>query len=179
MMQALGMSDAVMLGEATRQFDEVRPKLVEVAYRMIGSVAEAEDIVQEVWFRWQGANRSGIPFSTEFLMTVTVRLAFSCLQLAPFRQQTYIGPWLPDPVDTSLNLQAGTQQDDTLSFAVLVLMERLSPKERAAFILREVLHYPYAHVAAALQTNEEDARQLAVRARKYLNAEHGPHTSGD
>jgi RNA polymerase sigma-70 factor (ECF subfamily) len=173
------MSDSATPDEAARQFNEVRPKLVEVAYRMIGSVAQAEDIVQEVWFRWQGANRSGVPFSTEFLMSVTVHLAFTCLQLAPFRRETYIGPWLPDPIDTSLNPQADTQQDDTLSFAVLVLMERLSPKERAAFILREVLHYPYAHVAAALRTGEENARQLAVRARKYLNVEHCPYTPGD
>lgn len=168
-MQAPGTSDPAMVDEVARQFGEVRPKLVGVAYRMLGSVAEAEDIVQEVWFRWQDADRSEIAFPATFLMTVTVRLAFDCLQSSAFRRATYIGPWLPEPVDTGLDPQTGTQQDDVLSFAILVLMEQLNPKERAAFILREVLNYSYASVAATLQTSEENARQLVGRARDHLN----------
>ncbi|MGW1887433.1 sigma-70 family RNA polymerase sigma factor [Streptomyces sp. NPDC001970] len=170
-MQNAGPADPAAPDEAARQFAKVRPKLIGLAYWMLGSRAEAEDIVQEVWLRWQIVDRSGIRSTTAFLMTMTIRLAINYAQSAQVRRETYVGPWLPEPVDTSLDPQAGTEQDETLGFAVLFLMEKLNPTERAAYILREAFDFPYALVAAIVQTSEGNARQLVCRARKHLKIE--------
>ncbi|MEU6346108.1 sigma factor [Streptomyces sp. NPDC046977] len=167
-MEIAGPADPATLDDATRQFAKVCPKLIGLAYSMLGSRAEAEEIVQEVWLRWRGVDRSGSRSTTAFLMTMTIRLAIGCARSAQVRRETYVGPWLPEPVDTSLDPQVGTEQYETLSFAVLSLMEELNPTERAAYILREASDFPYALVAAIVQTSEGDARQLVRQAREHL-----------
>src|SRR5579864_216070 len=112
-------------------FFQARPRLFGIAYRMLGSVAEAEDIVQDVWLRWQTTNRIVVENPTAFLATTTTRLCINAAQSAHSRRETYIGPWLPEPVDTSSDPGLGAERGETLRLAVLVLLEKLSPTERA------------------------------------------------
>src|SRR5712691_4887189 len=124
-------------------FVPVRPRLFGIAYRMLGSAAEAEDIVQDVWLRWQSTNRSVVENPPAFLATTTTRLCINLAQSAQTRRETYIGTWLPEPVDTSSDPELGAERGETLRLAVLVLLEKLSPTERAAYILREAFDYSY------------------------------------
>lgn len=174
-MQDSELPSPATLDETARHFMEMRPQLVAVADRMVGSTAEAEDVVQDVWLRWQTLDRSGIRSATGFLTTMTIRLAINCVQSARVRRETPLGTWLPDPVDTGANPWEGSERDETLSLAVLRLMQRLNPTERAAYLLREVFEYPYAGVAAFVQTTEVNARQLVSRARKHLSTERRQH----
>ncbi|WP_241562449.1 RNA polymerase sigma-70 factor [Streptomyces hoynatensis] len=164
-------SEAASLDQATRDFVAARPRLFGIAYRMLGSAAEAEDVVQDVWLRWQKADRSGILDPAAYLSTVAARLALNVAQSARVRRETYVGPWLPEPVDTSADPQVGAERNRALELAVLFLLERLNPLERAAYVLREAFDYPHKQVAAVLGTSEANARQLASRARKRLAAE--------
>ncbi len=148
-----------------------RPHLFGIAYRVLGSVVEAEDIVQDAWLRWQNTNRADIVEPTAFLATVTSRLAINLAQSAPKRRESYIGPWLPEPVDTRLDPQLGAERAEALDMAVLHLMEKLNPVERAAYVLREAFDYPYKRIADMLETSEANTRQLVSRARKRLSAE--------
>jgi RNA polymerase sigma-70 factor (ECF subfamily) len=170
-MQNSELQDPATLDETARHFMEVRPRLVAVADRMVGNMAEAEDVVQDVWLRWQGLDRSGIRSATAFLTTMTVRLAINCTQSSRVRRETCVEPWLPERVDAGADPWEGAEWDETLSLAVLHLMEKLNPTERAAYILREVFDYPYARVAAIVQTSEVNTRQLVSRARKRLSTE--------
>ncbi|MFF4723916.1 RNA polymerase sigma-70 factor [Streptomyces mirabilis] len=163
--------DADSLDQATREFMAVRPHLFGIAYRVLGSVVEAEDIVQDAWLRWQNTNRADIVEPTAFLATVTSRLAINLAQSAPKRRESYIGPWLPEPVDTRVDPQLGAERAEALDLAVLHLMERLNPVERAAYVLREAFDYPYKRIADMLETSEANTRQLVSRARKRLSAE--------
>jgi RNA polymerase sigma-70 factor (ECF subfamily) len=138
---------------------------------VLGSVVEAEDIVQDAWLRWQNTNRADIVEPTAFLATVTSRLAINLAQSAPKRRESYIGPWLPEPVDTRLDPQLGAERAEALDMAVLHLMEKLNPVERAAYVLREAFDYPYKRIADMLETSEANTRQLVSRARKRLSAE--------
>ena len=138
---------------------------------MLGSVAEAEDIVQDTWVRWQGADRAAVRNPDAFLATTTTRLAINAAQSARVRRETYVGPWLPEPVDTSADPQLGAERAAALEFAVLVLLEKLSPTERAAYVLREAFDYPYPRIAEIIDGSEASARQLVSRARKHI-AEH-------
>lgn len=149
-------------------FMAVRPRLLGIAYRMLGTVAEAEDIVQDVWLRWQGIDRSAVLDAPAFLATATTRLAINVIQSARKQRETYIGPWLPEPVDTSYNPGMGAERGEALEFAVLLLLEKLSPTERAAYILREAFDYPYSEIAGILQIGEANSRQLVTRARKHI-----------
>lgn len=149
-------------------FADVRPRLFGIAYRMLGSVAEAEDVLQEVWIRWQTYPRDTVRNPAAFLATATTRLAINETQTARARRETYIGPWLPEPVDTSRDPALGAERGEALEFAVLLLLERLSPTERAAYVLREAFDYPYEHIAEVLQLSQANARQLVSRARKHL-----------
>ena len=135
---------------------------------MLGSVAEAEDVVQDVWTRWQSTDRGVVRDPQAFLSTTTTRLAINVLQSARARRETYIGPWLPEPVDTSADPALGAERGEALELAVLLLLERLTPTERAAFVLREAFNYPYKEIAEVLHVEEANARQLATRARQHV-----------
>ncbi len=149
-------------------FLAVRPQLFGIAYRMLGDVAEAEDVVQEAWIRWQGTDRAAVRNPAAFLTTVTTRLAINAATSARARRETYVGPWLPEPVDTSGDPALGAERAEALELATLLLMERLSPVERAVYVLREAFGYPYRRIADILDVTEAGARQLARRARERL-----------
>jgi RNA polymerase sigma-70 factor (ECF subfamily) len=159
------------LDEAATVFTGVRPRLFGIAYRMLGSASEAEDLVQDVWLRWQGTDRSVVQNPGAFLATTTTRLAINELQSARARRETYIGPWLPEPVDTSADPFLGAERGEALELAVLMLMEKLTPQERAAYVLREAFDYPYAQIADILQSTEAAVRQQVSRARKHVTGE--------
>jgi len=159
------------LDEAARVFTQLRPRLFGIAYRMLGSVTEAEDLVQEVWLRWQTYDRSTVAGPEAFLATTTTRLAINVLQSARKRRETYIGPWLPEPVDTGADPYLGAERGEALEFAALLLMEKLTPNERAAYVLREAFDYSYAQIADILSSTEPAVRQLVSRARKHIAGE--------
>lgn len=153
---------------ALAQFEAARPRLFGIAYRMLGTVAEAEDVVQEAWLRWQGADHAAVREPAAFLSTTVTRLALNELDSARARREQYIGPWLPEPVDTTADPALGAEKAEALSFAVLVLLEKLTPAERAAYVLHEAFAYPYRQIAEVLETSEANARQLGSRARAHL-----------
>ncbi|MFG2793199.1 RNA polymerase sigma-70 factor [Streptomyces sp. NPDC048419] len=163
--------DPGSLDQATREFMAARPQLFGIAYRVLGSATEAEDIVQEAWLRWQRTDRAEILDPTAFLATVTSRLAINLAQSARKRHETYTGPWLPEPVDTSRDPQLGAERAEALDLAVLFLLEKLNPVERAAYVLRQAFDYPYQQIAEMLETSEANTRQLVSRARKHLSKE--------
>jgi len=149
----------------------VRPRLFGIAYRMLGSAVEAEDLVQDVWLRWQTSDRSAVTNPAAYLATAITRLTINAMQSARVRRETYVGPWLPEPVDTSADPYLGAEHNEALGFAVLLVLEKLSPTERAAYILREAFDYPYGQIAEILQATEAATRQWVSRARKRLVAE--------
>jgi RNA polymerase sigma-70 factor (TIGR02957 family) len=165
----------IRLGAETGEHDDglsafagVRPRLFGIAYRMLGSAAEAEDIVQDVWLRWQSTNRGAVENPPAYLATTTTRLCINLVQSAHTRRETYIGTWLPEPVDTSSDPGIGAERREALKLAVLVLLEKLSPTERAAYVLREAFDYSYHQIADILQMEEANIRQLVSRARKHI-----------
>jgi RNA polymerase sigma-70 factor (ECF subfamily) len=172
---------------ASHRFDDglsafvpVRPRLFGIAYRMLGCAAEAEDIVQDVWLRWQSTNRTAVENPPAFLATTTARLCINLAQSARVRHETYIGTWLLEPVDTSGDPGLGAERGEALKLAVLVLLEKLSPTERAAYVLREAFDYPYLQIADILQMEEANARQLVSRARKHIaDGRRTPVSSGE
>jgi RNA polymerase sigma-70 factor (TIGR02957 family) len=168
LMQPQRSNDIDALDRATSAFLSVRSRLFGIAYRMLGTAAEAEDVVQDVWLRWQSTDRSVVRDASAFLVTTTVRLAINLAQSARSRRETYIGPWLPEPVDTAADPTLGADRVEALELAVLILLEKLSPKERAAYVLREAFDYSYSDIAEILQLTEPNARQLATRARKHI-----------
>ncbi|MFH8738367.1 RNA polymerase sigma-70 factor [Streptomyces sp. NPDC017964] len=159
------------LDQATSDFVAARPQLFGIAYRVLGSAVEAEDILQEAWLRWQSTDRAGIEEPVAFLSTVTARLAINLAQSARVRRESYTGPWLPEPLDTSADPQLGAERAEALDLAVLFLLEKLNPVERAAYVLREAFDYPYRRIAEVLETSEANTRQLVTRARRRLAAE--------
>ncbi|WP_411153272.1 RNA polymerase sigma-70 factor [Streptomyces sp. A30] len=163
--------DVDSLQKATRDFVAARPQLFGIAYRVLGSAVEAEDVLQEAWVRWQNVDRTDIIEPAAFLATVTTRLAINTAQSARVRRESYVGPWLPEPVDTSLDPQVGAERAEAVELAVLFLLEKLNPVERAAYVLREAFDYPYRQVADILETSEANTRQLVSRARKRLAQE--------
>src|SRR3954451_16435363 len=136
-------STASTMDEAGSVFVELRPRLFGIAYRVLGSAVEAEDVVQEVWLRWQKTDRSAVVSPAAFLSSVTTRLAINVAQSARVRRETYIGPWLPEPIDTSSDPEVGAQRAEALELALLLVLEKLSPAERAAYVLREAFDYTY------------------------------------
>ncbi|POM26765.1 ECF RNA polymerase sigma factor SigJ [Actinomadura rubteroloni] len=159
------------LDAAAAVFADVRPRLFGIAYRMLGSAAEAEDVVQDAWLRWQTYDRAAVADPVAFLATATTRLAINVLQSARVRREAYTGPWLPEPVATGDDPHLGAERGEALGFAVLILLERLSPTERAAYVLREAFDYPYPRIAEIVRTSEAAARQLVSRARKHVRSE--------
>ncbi|UXY31166.1 RNA polymerase sigma-70 factor [Streptomyces sp. HUAS TT20] len=164
-------TDAAALENAAREFVAVRPQLFGIAYRVLGSRVEAEDVIQETWLRWQNTDRGGVREPMAFLTTVTARLAISSAQSARVRRESYVGPWLPEPVDTGQDPQLGAEKAEALELAVLFLLEKTNPVERAAYVLREAFDYPYRQIAEILKTSQANARQFVSRARKHLAAE--------
>src|SRR3984885_1957260 len=152
-------------------FAEVRPRLFGIAYRVLGSAAEAEDIVQDVWLRWQATDRSVVENPPAFLATITTRMCINFAQSAQSRRETYVGSWLPEPVDTRSDPSLGAERGEALKLAVLILLEKLPPTERAPYVLREAFDYSYRQIAEILQIEEAKARQLAARARKHVTDE--------
>ena len=150
-------------------FESVRPRLFKVAYRILGSAAEAEDVVQDAWLRWQGTDRAAFVDPRAFLGTATTRLAITFATSARWRRETYIGPWLPELVDATGDRFLGAARAEALEFAVLNLLEKLSPTERAAYVLREAFDYSYNQIAHTIRSTETNAPQLVTRARKHIS----------
>lgn len=151
-------------------FEPHRRRLRGLAYRMLGSIAEAEDAVQEAYLRWHATDRAAVSDPRGFLTTTTARICLDVLRSARVRREAYVGPWLPEPVvDTgALAPDAPTELAEDLSIALLLALERLSPLERAAFLLHDVFDCPFAEVASALERTEAACRQLAARARAHV-----------
>jgi RNA polymerase sigma-70 factor (TIGR02957 family) len=153
-------------------FEELRPVAFAIAYRMLGSVSEAEDVVQEAFLRLHRAQDEGqrIESPRAYLSTVVTRLAIDQLRSARARRETYVGEWLPEPLVTSPEEDPARQAEmaDSLSLAFLVLLENLSPEQRAVFLLREVFDYPYDRIAEIVGKREDNVRQLAARARHHV-----------
>ena len=153
---------------AAAVFTEFRPQLFGIVYRMLGSAVEAEDVLQDTWIRWHTTDRTVVRNPHAFLTTTTTRIAINVLQSARSRHETYVGPRLPEPVDTSHDPALGAEQAEALDVAVLVLLERLTPTERAAYVLREAFDYAYADIADIVQLSQVAARQLVSRARRHI-----------
>ncbi|MFJ1598086.1 RNA polymerase sigma factor SigJ [Streptomyces sp. NPDC088261] len=159
---------------STDQFEAHRSLLTGVAYRMLGRVADAEDVVQDAWLRWTAEDRAEVREPRAYLVRITTRLAIDRLRQAQVRREAYVGPWLPEPVTTDLGSAVPDSAEramlaESVSFAVLVVLESLSPLERAVFVLREAFGFPYAEIAAVLDRGEAAVRQLAGRARRHVD----------
>ena len=151
-------------GDAAESFEPVRSKLRSVAYRMLGSVADAEDVVQDAFLRWLDTDRSGVAVPEAYLVRITTRLCLDVLKSARRRRETYIGPWLPEPM-----VEADADFDDDVTLPLLIALERLSPLERAAFLLHDVFGMSFDDVAASIGRDVPATRQLATRARQHVH----------
>jgi RNA polymerase sigma-70 factor (ECF subfamily) len=162
---------------ATERFEEHRPLMFSIAYRMLGSITEAEDIVQDAYLRYQAALPERIVSHKAFLSTVVTRLCLNQLELARIQREAYIGPWLPEPALTDLDERFTpahqAEMHESVSIAFLVLLEQLTPAERAVFLLREVFDYDYAEVAMIVGKEEAACRKLLSRAKQHI-ADHRP-----
>jgi RNA polymerase sigma-70 factor, ECF subfamily len=172
-MGATEQPDQTDQAKQTEQFEEQREHLFAIAYRMLGSVGDAEDILQEAYLRYRGTTPASIVSPKAFLTTVVTRLCLNQLQSARAQRETYIGPWLPEPLLTEEEEDplAEAERHESISMAFLVLLERLTPDERAVFLLREVFDYPYTEIAQILGKHEAACRQVFSRAKKLLVAE--------
>ncbi|MER6456455.1 RNA polymerase sigma factor SigJ [Streptomyces sp900105245] len=159
------------LWAAAEAFERLRPRLFGIAYRVLGSVSEAEDVVQDVWVRWQGTDRGAVLDPGAYLAKAATRLAVNVARSARVRREAYVGPWLPEPVDTSVDPQVGAERGEALELAVLLVLQRLNPVERAAYVLREAFAYAYDEIAGILELSQANTRQIVSRARKRLAAE--------
>jgi RNA polymerase sigma-70 factor (ECF subfamily) len=147
--------------DAAAGFDPLRPKLIRVAYRMLGSVADAEDMVQEAFIRWMGADRSEVREPEAFLRRTVTRLCLDQLKSARRQRETYVGPWLPDPI-------VEEEPEDDVTLPLMLALERLSPLERAAFLLHDVFGLGFEEVAETIDRDPAACRQLAARARTHV-----------
>jgi RNA polymerase sigma-70 factor (ECF subfamily) len=150
---------------AAAAFDPLRPKLTRIAYRMLGSVADAEDVVQDAFLRWLDADRDAVREPEAFLRRIVTRLCLDHLKSARHRRETYMGPWLPEPV-----VEAPESEPDDVTLPLLMALERLSPLERAAFLLHDVFGIEFDEIAATLDRDPAACRQLASRARDHVRA---------
>lgn len=155
--------------DLVQAFEQERGWLTGLAYRMLGSVADAEDIVQEAWLRWSQTEHDAVRSPRGYLTAVVTRLCIDHLRLARVKRETYVGTWLPEPLAEDMaSPSAQAELADSLSMAFLLLLERLSPPERAAYLLREIFGCGYGEVAASLEKNEAACRQLVSRAKERL-----------
>jgi RNA polymerase sigma-70 factor (ECF subfamily) len=152
------------------EFEQLRPLLFSIAYRILGSVTEAEDAVQETWLRYESSPTQPTSIKA-FLSAVVTRISVDVLRSARVRRETYVGPWLPDPLltDPYEDPARSAELADSLSMTALLLLERLSPLERAVFVLRDVFGFDFAEIASAVGRSEAACRQLAVRARRHMD----------
>ncbi|HEU4967881.1 sigma-70 family RNA polymerase sigma factor [Sphingomonas sp.] len=149
------------MSDAAASFDPLRPRLTRVAYRMLGSVADAEDVVQEAFIRWMGADRAEVREPEAFLRRTVTRLCLDQLKSARHRRETYIGPWLPEPV-------VEEEPDEDVTLPLMLALERLSPLERAAFLLHDVFGVGFDEIAGTIGRDPAACRQLAARARTHV-----------
>lgn len=161
---------------STESFSEHRRLLFTVAYEMLGSAADAEDVLQEVWLRWAGVDVAEVRDPRAYLVRVTTRLSLNRLRTLARRREDYVGTWLPEPVLTVPDVAQDVELADSVSTAMLLVLETLPPVERAVFVLREVFDVPYAEIAAAVERSEPAVRQVAARARAHV-AERRPRSS--
>ena len=166
------MSSASAKSDPDASFELYRRRLLGLAYRMLGSMADAEDAVQETYLRWHGTDRGNVSDPRAFLMTTTARICLDMLTSARARREEYVGPWLPEPVVDTAALAPDSRAElaEDLSIALLLTLDRLSPLERAAFLLHDVFDFSFREVAAALQRSDAACRQLAARARAHVRA---------
>lgn len=163
------LAPARSLDGAAATFVDVRPRLFGIAYRMLGVAAEAEDIVQETWLRWRNTERSTVADPAAFLVLIATRLSLNAAQYARDRREAYVGPWLPEPVDTGADPALGAERCEALDMGVLLLLEKLSPEQRAAYILREAFDCPYEQIAEILRLSPVDVRRLVGRSHERLD----------
>jgi RNA polymerase sigma factor (sigma-70 family) len=149
-------------------FQGVRPRLFGIAYQMLGRVADAEDVVQDVWLRWQGADRAVVRDRIAFLVTITTRVTLNAATSARARREIPVDHWLPGQVVASEDPSQVTDRSVDLEGAILLLLQRLSPAERAVFVLHEAFDYPFRDIAETLRISEANARQIGRRARAHL-----------
>jgi RNA polymerase sigma-70 factor (TIGR02957 family) len=161
------------MNDATATFNRIRPRLQGIAYRMLGSVAEAEDVVQDVWLRWHDAAQATLENADAWLVAITTRLSIDRLRAAKIRREHYAGIWLPEPIltESPATPEEMLELADDVSMAFLILLERLSPEARAAFLLREVFDADYDEVAKTLGKTEAACRQIVRRAKTQLREE--------
>ncbi|CAJ1582108.1 sigma-70 family RNA polymerase sigma factor [[Mycobacterium] wendilense] len=163
-----GSSATGDLEDAAEFFTGIRHLLFGVAHRMLRSVADAEDVVQDSWVRWQCCDRAAVQNPTGFLLTVTTRLCINELQSAHNRRETQLGPWILEPVDADADPALCSERGDALRSATRIVVQKLPPTERAAYVLREAFDYPYRLISHTVGVSEANARQLVSRARKHL-----------
>ena len=164
----------VVSAEAAADFESIRSRLFGIAYQILGGVADAEDVVQDVWIRWQGADRARVHDRIAFLVTVTTRVALNMATSARARREVCVGGSPPERGVASADPAVRAERSEAVGLAVHLLIERLSPVERAVYVLREAFDYPFRDIADVLGISEANARQLAHRARRHL-AEQRPH----
>jgi RNA polymerase sigma-70 factor (TIGR02957 family) len=166
------------MNDATATFNRLRPRLQGIAYRMLGSSAEAEDLVQDTWLRWHEADTAGLDSSEAWLVSVTTRLAIDRLRSAKIQREHYVGTWLPEPLmsEAPVSPEQLLERVDDVSMAFMTLLERLAPEARAAYLLREVFDADYGEVAEALGKTEPACRQLVHRAKAQLQDQRPRYT---
>ncbi|MDQ4052576.1 MAG: RNA polymerase sigma-70 factor [Actinomycetota bacterium] len=167
---AEGMSDDERPDPATEAFVNHRNLLFTVAYEMLGSAADAEDVLQETWLRWAGVDLETVRDQRAYLVRITTRQALTRLRTLSRRRETYVGPWLPEPLLTAPDVAEDVELADSLSMAMLLVLETLGPTERAVFVLREVFGLGYDEIAEAVDKNPAAVRQIAHRARAHVAA---------
>ncbi|PPS80424.1 ECF RNA polymerase sigma factor SigJ [Streptomyces sp. MH60] len=164
---------------AVAVFVQYRPRLLGIARRVLGSTVEAEDVLQDVWLRWERADRSTVVNPCAFLSTITTRLALNVAQSARVRRETSMGPWLSEPVDTGPDPEQRAQRAEAVETALLLVLKRLTPAERAAYLLREAFDYGYPEIAGTLRLSPGNARKLVSRARMHLAQERERRVRGN
>ncbi|SPM31063.1 RNA polymerase sigma-70 factor [Mycobacterium terramassiliense] len=158
------------MSPAEQTFIEHRKLLFAIAYRILGSVADAEDVVQDAWLKWSAADRGQVADPKAYLSRVVSNLSMERLRSARHKRETYVGPWLPEPILTSADSAEDVAAAESVSMAMLVVLETLSPLERAVFVLKEVFDFSYAEIGAAVERSESAVRQAGHRARSHVQA---------
>jgi RNA polymerase sigma-70 factor, ECF subfamily len=156
-------------------FEAARPRIRGLAYRMLGTLADAEDVAQDTWLRWQAAGGAHIANAEAWLVTAATRLCLDRLRSAAWTREIYPGPWLPEPIVTDSGPESAAELSDSLTFGFLVLLHQLTPVERAVFVLRDVFDVPYAEIATTVGRSQAACRQIASRARRRLQPDKQPY----
>lgn len=159
--------------DATIEFEELRPGLARLAYQMLGTRSDADDVVQDAYLRWSSADRQEVRSSRAYLNTIVTRLCIDRRREIDIRKESYIGPWLPEPLVESKSIATGDRLElgETVSLALMHVMETLSPTERAAYLLRKVFSYDYPEISSILEKSEDNCRKLVSRAESHIQSE--------